>query len=112
VDERARRVGKNEALFRAVNEQVNALAARASVPGADTLSILCECGDPDCVTQIEVERATYEHVRGHPARFFVARGHEDVASEYITTGADDYSIVEKRPGGPFELAHETRPRRG
>src|SRR5689334_21077982 len=52
VDERARRIGENEALFRYVNERIEGLN-EAFGAITETMSVVCECGDLSCAEQIE-----------------------------------------------------------
>ena len=47
VDERTRRIGLNEAVFREVNERIEGLAAEFKV--GEGLDLICECGDASCV---------------------------------------------------------------
>ena len=59
-DERARRVGLNEALFRRVNEEIESL--NDAFGGQSTLSVICECGDGQCMERIEISLVDYERV--------------------------------------------------
>ena len=47
MDERARRIGHNEALFREVNERVKALTDEFDAAD-EPMEIMCECGDRSC----------------------------------------------------------------
>jgi hypothetical protein len=108
VDERARRIGANEVLFREVNERIEDLNETFGIrPPA--MTIVCECGDPQCLERIEVPIERYEGVRADPARFLVAPGHvvEDV--EDVVERHDGYEVIEKREGGPAEFAAERAP---
>src|SRR4051794_17411724 len=49
VDERQRRVGLNETVFREVNEQIQDVGRRFDL---NPLDLICECGNPSCVTRI------------------------------------------------------------
>jgi hypothetical protein len=73
-DSRAGKVGENEALFRSVNEQIESLSETFSV-ATDTITIVCECGDRDCVEQLEIPVRAYEDVRADPSLFIVLPGH-------------------------------------
>ena len=53
MNERKRRIGENEAIFRSFNEEVRALSRTFTVPTA-TLRIVCECGVRSCTEQLEV----------------------------------------------------------
>ena len=105
MDARAEQVGRNEALFRRVNEQIETLNdAFGSLAGSMTW--VCECGDGDCIEQIELTPAEYERVRGDAALFVVKPGHERPEVESVVESADRYKIVRKHEGGPAQLARE------
>jgi hypothetical protein len=111
ADERTRRIGLNEALFRQVNESIQKvgeeLAAVEEEPGHQ---ILCECGDTDCTEQVSIDPSRYEQVRSDPTLFIVARGHIAPDVEEVAADGGPYQIVRKRPGAPQEIAEATDPR--
>jgi hypothetical protein len=109
VDERQRRVGENEALFRLVNEEVESISA-AFAKTARTMEIVCECGDGDCVERIVVPLASYEQVRADPTLFIVLPGHVVPSVEDIVERLDGYDVVRKRAGAAADLAAATDPR--
>ena len=103
MDERTRRIGQNEALFRRVNNAVEEVAtARSTV--AEDLTIVCECGDETCVEEITLPLAEYEALRAQPTRFATRPGHEEAQTERIVEQHAGYWVVEKRAGGPARLA--------
>jgi hypothetical protein len=109
MDERARRIGQNEALFRQINENLEDLnAAFASVTG--TFEIVCECGAISCVERIVIDPATYERLRANPTWFAVVTGHDIPDVESIVERHEGYDFVEKRAGDPAALASATDPR--
>src|SRR3954469_7011643 len=107
VDERERRVGLNETVFREVNEQIQDVARRFDV---HPLDLICECGDPSCVTRIVVSSNEYEQVRADPSQFAMAPGHEDVTIETVIAREKTYHLVRKHSGEPATLAAERDPR--
>jgi len=110
-DERARRLGQNEALFRSVNEKVQELGESfATFTG--TFVVVCECGSQSCIEHIELTLTEYEHVRQNPLRFVIKPGHEYADVEDVVEKADRYWVVEKAAGGPAALAVDTDPRGG
>jgi len=109
MDERQARVGENEAVFRAVNERIEALNEAFAVV-TDTFEVVCECGDSECVEQISITKDGYEHVRSDATLFIVAPGHEAPDLEDIIEEHDEYSVVRKRPGLTQRVAEETDPR--
>jgi hypothetical protein len=108
-DERARRVGLNEALFREVNEQIRGLAAEFSV-AEGAITVICECGNGDCTERLEVPIADYERVRGESTLCLVAKGHVFPDLEQVEEETAEYDVVRKREGTPADVARETNPR--
>jgi hypothetical protein len=105
VDERQRRIGKNEALFREVNERIERVTETLQVT-TERLSILCECGDDSCTQQLEVTIPEFERIRADSTLFFVERGHELPDVEDVVEQTPAYDVVRKKPGGPAEVARE------
>ena len=107
------RIGYNEALFRAVNEEIEALVPkRAGV----AFEIVCECGDIGCRKMISVTPQAYASVRSKPDRFFVRADHEIEEVETVvevvegSSSLDTYYVVEKDEGIPQRVAELTDPR--
>jgi hypothetical protein len=109
MNERKRRIGENEAVFRDVNEQIRGLTGRLST-ATETMSIVCECGTRSCTDQFGVRLAEYERVREDATLFFIKPGHDLPESETVVEKLGIYRIVRKDPGGPAELAQATDPR--
>ena len=84
LEARQIRLGKNQALFRAVNSEIDDMAKEQST--VLPLNFLCECADPDCDAYIELTQGEYEAVRRNPTRFFVLPDH--VVPEVETTVDD------------------------
>ncbi len=102
---REERVGKNEALFREVNERIREITTWDS-----GVEFLCECGDPDCTQPIVMTVDEYEAVRSRATRFLIVVGHEAPDVERVVERTDRYALVEKFPGVPTTIAVETDPR--
>jgi hypothetical protein len=109
VDERERRVGRNEALFREVNERIERVTEAMQVT-TERLAILCECADQSCTATLEVSLPEYERVRGDSMLFFVRPGHELAAVEDVIERQDEYDVVRKKTGEPADIARELDPR--
>jgi hypothetical protein len=106
MDERSARLAANEAVFRAGNESIGQAVGGCS----ERIEFLCECGDPGCFQRVELSREEYETVRSHPARFFVASGHEDLtAGEVVVEVRGRWTVVEKRGLGR-EIVERSDPR--
>ncbi len=102
---RDERVGKNEALFREVNERIREITTYDG-----DAEFLCECGDSACAQPILVSIDEYEAVRASATRFLVVPGHELRDVEDVVEENDRFTVVEKRRGFPSELAAQTDPR--
>jgi hypothetical protein len=107
-DERGRRVGVNEALFREVNEQIRSLVDEDGANG-DSITVICECGDTDCTERLELLLSEYERIRSDSLLYVVSRGHEIPAIEKIVERRDGWEVVRK-VGAASEVAEETDPR--
>jgi hypothetical protein len=108
VDERGRRIGENEALFRSVNEQVHDLGETFEIE--ESLRMLCECGSETCLEQIELSRQAYEAVRAEPTHFAIKPGHDLPEVETVIERHPNYWVVRKMAGEAERIACETDPR--
>jgi hypothetical protein len=106
---REERIGRNEALFREVNERIEQISATLQVSD-EKLQILCECGVPTCLGQIEVPVRDYERVRRQSTLFVILPGHEHADLEEIVERHDGYHVVRKLPGDAADVAREFDPR--
>ncbi|MGN6797857.1 MAG: hypothetical protein ACTHKS_06875 [Gaiellaceae bacterium] len=109
MEERTRRVGRNEALFRQVNEELESLEHTTRIT-EKTFGIVCECGDLRCKDRVDVPIAAYEEVRRASDLFLVIPGHEIPLTEEIVQSTVRYNVVRKREGGPAQIANATDPR--
>jgi hypothetical protein len=83
-DPQAARLAKNEAMFRRVNEAIEALSRESDETIEwSPISFVCECGALECARVIDVQRAAYEAVRAQPKQFIVVPGHERVDVEAV-----------------------------
>jgi predicted metal-dependent hydrolase len=108
MEERERRIGMNEALFREVNERLEELAQSFAHP--ETLDLICECGNPSCASRIEMDREEYEHLRSDSATFAIVKGHRIPDVEKIVERRKRYDVVRKTAGEAEEIAEKTDPR--
>jgi hypothetical protein len=100
LEERQRRVGENEAIFRDVNQMVRRLDPKL-------MTILCECGDRACRDQLVIDPDEYEDVREDPMLFILRPGHEAEEAEEVVSKHLEFWIVRKRPGLPSAIARST-----
>jgi len=105
VDARAERIGRNEALFRKVNDQIEGVnEAFGTITG--TMSVLCECGKLECIEQLGLTVDEYRRLRAEPTRFAVKPGHELPDVERVVERHEGYFVVEKAEGGAAKLAED------
>ena len=103
MDPPDRRLARNEALFREVNESVRTLTEENGHAG--TLhDFFCECADVDCTIRVKLTNSEYETARSQGTRFVVACGHERDHLERIVIENDRFLLVEKTGGGGDEAA--------
>lgn len=107
-EERARRIGMNEGLFRNMNEQLKGLAERFELD--DQLLLVCECGYPECEQRVRVPAEQYEQIRADARFFALVPGHELEDVEEIVAERDGYNVVKKHDGTAAQVARETDPR--
>ena len=109
MEDRAERMGRNEALFREVNENIERISATLEVSD-ERLKILCECGVPTCLEQLDVPVDDYERVRSTPTLFLIKPGHEHEELEEVIEEYDGYHVVRKRDPDAAQVARELDPR--
>ncbi len=109
MDERTKRIGQNEALFRRVNDAIEDIREPSDGSG-EYFEIVCECGDETCIEHIRMPHTKYEHMRAETARFAIKPHHIAVDVETVIERTERYWIVEKHVGEPARLARELRQR--
>ena len=88
------RFGKNQSLFREINERVETLTEREATV-TERINFVCECAMTDCTARIELTHADYEAIRANPRRFFVLPDHVFPEAEEVVGQEEGYVIVEK-----------------
>lgn len=92
--EREIRAARNQALFRAVNEQMQAMnEAVAAI--SETFAIACECADTSCIETFDIAPDEYDEVRANPRHFAVLRDHVYPDVERVVRESEQYVVVEK-----------------
>ena len=109
MSSREERIGLNEAIFREVNERIEALAQTFELK-EEPLDLVCECGDAACVQRITMSREEYEQLRSNAHLFAVHPGHEIPDVEEVVSRLKGYDVVSKNEGVPERVAEETDPR--
>jgi hypothetical protein len=107
-EQRSGRLGRNEALFREVNERVRELN-EGFAQITKTFEIVCECSETTCVERLLLTPAEYEHVRERAEAFIVLREHVARGVERVSEDHGHYVVVEKLAEAA-EVARETNPR--
>jgi hypothetical protein len=106
VSEHARRIGLNEAVFRSVNEEIEALSERFGLTGR-TLDLVCECGDAACAERIQLPHEEYVELRSDPRTFAVVPGHIYPEVERVVAQKSGYDVLMKQSGEPAAIAEAT-----
>ncbi len=106
-DWRARRLARNEARFRDINERLERDLTQLGVDGPQ--EFVCECGDRDCAELVPLSLDEYEHTRSNPRWFAVVPGHVFPAVEEVVERHPRYEILEK-VGATAEIAADADPR--
>lgn len=100
----------NEALFRKVNEGID--AGRGLVAADRRLAFRCECARLECAEMLELTVPEYEAVRRDARRFVVAPGHVDTNVERPVAEHPTHVVVEKVEAHAIVVAEATDPRDG
>jgi hypothetical protein len=99
------RLARRQTLFREVNERIEELTDS----GEESIQILCECSDTECLVTLELSKQDYAAVRAEPAWFAIERGHEIPEVERVVGEFDGYIVVEKVVGRDYaELTDQRR----
>ncbi len=95
MNDRERRLAENEALFREVNEQVEAIASRQG-DEEHVYEFYCECANADCTMLVAVTLAGYEDVRASGRRFLITPNHALPEVEDVVERHEGWWVIEKR----------------
>jgi hypothetical protein len=88
-------LGRNETVFRELNERLASLANKFSWGPDEVFDLICECDDAHCVERIRLTRSEYETVRAVPSHFAVFPAHVKAGSERVVSSHETYDIVAK-----------------
>ena len=105
----AGKLGRNEALFRQVNERLKELGEGFSVV-AERADFVCECSDERCVQPIQLTLDEYERVRSDPRWFVIVRGHERPEIEAVAWDVGDSVLVVEKDDEAADVAIAEDPR--
>src|SRR5215216_4482637 len=109
ADTTAERIARNDAAFRAANEQIRDRAEEHGQPGR--IPFLCECAREDCTEIVWLTPQAYEEIRASPRCFFNAPGHDRHGGDAVEVVREEeaYVVVQKR-GRAGEIVEELDPR--
>ena len=96
------RVGRNEAIFREVNERIVETNDELDL---SRLSIVCECAEASCAEQIRIDQVDYRRAREQAAVFIVVPDHVLPAVEDVVFAGEGFVFVRKR-GEAAEAAEQ------
>jgi hypothetical protein len=92
------KVGRNQALWREVNERIKAVAETSG-----DMEFLCECARLECTETMSMSMAEYERIRSSPTHFTIKVGHEFGEFERVVETGDGYVVVEKKGAAAEEV---------
>jgi len=95
MDEREKRIAKNETVLRATNREMERADQAEGATLGQPIEVLCECGRPGCVGVITMTVVDYDGVHSQADRFVVLRGHESIEIEKVVEERADYLVVDK-----------------
>ena len=108
LDLRQERIGRNQALFREVNERLEGLNITMSrlIPVND---FICECANPQCFERIGMTIPEYEELRADATHFAVRHGHVFPEAERVVEERTGYCVVEKfEAAGGYAIRNDPR----
>ena len=96
-DASAEKVARNNAVFRAANEEIAAAAEEHGLDDGRPIPFICECSDPRCTEIILLTLTEYGRVRSNPRWFAHATGHDaDIPDAVrLLENHERYALAEK-----------------
>ncbi len=106
------RAARNQALFRQVNERVEAIAH--GFEPKEPINFVCECSNPECTRHVELTLAEYEDVRADSTHFAIYPGHDSPDDvDIVVSRSERFWVVEKvGQGATVARATDARQARG
>ena len=106
----AERKGRNEAIFRDMNEKLEQKARELVDPrDVERVPFLCECPKLDCLEVATLTLREYETVRTNGLRGLAVPGHEDLTVERVVAANERFVTTEKfGPAGEVFANADTR----
>jgi hypothetical protein len=85
-----RQIQKNQILFREVNERIAEITASQSEAASE---FLCECGEENCTSVIDLSLRDYQALRNREEFFIVAPGHCVEGVDRLVESRDDFDVL-------------------
>jgi hypothetical protein len=111
MDARDERAARNEAMYRAVNREIEQVSEQEGAGSHDRLEVICECGSDTCSETLDLTTDEYDEAHRQRDRFVVAPGHEDETIEHVVSRTERYLVVDKF-GEAERVAEEEERREG
>jgi hypothetical protein len=108
MDARHERVSQNEAVYRAVNREIEQ-ATKSAEGSHGRLEVICECGRDDCSATLDLSVDEYDDAHRQRDQFVIMPGHEDDQIEHVVMRTERYLVVGKF--GEAERVAEAEERR-
>jgi hypothetical protein len=105
----AKKLGRNETLFRQVNERLKELGEGFSIV-AERADFVCECSDERCAEAVQLTLEEYERVRSDARWFLVVRGHERPEIESAVWDLGERVLVVQKRDEAADMAIAEDPR--
>jgi hypothetical protein len=103
------RIARNEALYRAINENIEQLTKDVGEGSNQYVDFLCECGrDEGCPAELAMTVAEYESVRSQDDRFALKPGHETPELERVVEANARFVVVDKIPAADEFVSDDPR----
>jgi hypothetical protein len=93
VASRKKRMGRNEALFREINDYIADVSH--ALPASEAFEILCECARLECTEKIGITKEEYLGARVSSDTFIVLFGHHQPEIERVVGEVKGSLLVEK-----------------
>jgi hypothetical protein len=81
-------MGRNEEVFRSLNERIVAREGRR-------LEIVCECGVEACTERVVITYVEFYEVRRHPGWYVVSPGHLRLEIDHVIVEETAFVVVEQ-----------------
>src|SRR5438552_17981469 len=109
MDARRDRVSRNEAVYRAVNREIEHTSEELGEGPPGHLEVICECGEDGCSETLDLTVHEYDAAHAQRDRFVVAPGHEHGQIEHVVKRTERFLVVDKF--GEAERVAEAEERR-